>query len=127
MSEALVCWKSGAPLDDQPLPLGRLAECGACGAQLHVCRLCRFYDPTVSQSCREPVADAVGEKERANFCGYFQPRSGAYRAPDDAAARTAAAELDALFGGAATSAPESEHDDPRSELDRLFDPPPGKD
>jgi hypothetical protein len=127
MSEALVCWKCGAPLDDQPLPLGRLAECGACGAQLHVCRLCTFYDPGVSQSCREPVADAVSDKERANFCGYFQPRPGAYRARDDTAAQAAAAELEALFGSARTSEPEPEDEGPRSELDRLFDPPPGKD
>jgi len=129
MSEALVCWKCGASIDALPLPLGRAAECPVCRAELHVCRLCEFYDPRVSQACREPIADQVKEKERANFCGYFQPRPNAYQARDDAAAQGARAELDALFGagsvgpdaGASNGAgPRSEADGARDRLEDLF-------
>lgn len=85
-------------MEDVALPLGRSAECKACGAELHVCRLCELYDPRVSQSCREPAADEVVDKERSNFCEYFQARSGAYLPSNDVAARAARAELEALFG-----------------------------
>jgi hypothetical protein len=98
----LVCWKCGTSIGDEPLPLGRLAECRACRAQLHVCRLCTFYDTRVAKSCRETVAEEVKDKERANFCGYFQPRPGAHAA-GDGRSQAARQELDALFGTGTSS------------------------
>lgn len=41
--------------------------------------MCRFYDTRKAKSCAEPVADEVSDKERANFCGYFE--AAARRAP----------------------------------------------
>ena len=76
MSEVLSCWKCGHALDDVPLPLRRRDECPACGTDLHVCRMCEFYDPSVAKSCREPIAEEVTDKERANFCDYFRGRPG---------------------------------------------------
>lgn len=98
MADALVCWRCGNSIAELPLPLSRYAECPACGGELHVCRMCTFFDPAVSKACREPVAEEVKEKERANFCGYFQPRPGAYTPRDEAPAREARSALDALFG-----------------------------
>jgi hypothetical protein len=99
MTDALVCWKCGTSLATQSLPLGRLAECDACRAPLHVCRLCRFYNPRVSNACEETIAEPVADKERANFCGYFEPRAGAYHPQGDAEAKAKARTgLDALFG-----------------------------
>jgi hypothetical protein len=60
--------------------------------------MCTFFAPGVARSCREPVAEDVQDKERANFCGYFQARADAYRPADAAAATAARAELDGLFG-----------------------------
>ena len=97
MMDALVCWKCGTSLATQSLPLGRLAECDACRAPLHVCKLCRFYNPRVSNACEETIAEPIADKERANFCGYFEPRADAYRPPGDTEA-AARASLDALFG-----------------------------
>jgi hypothetical protein len=34
------------------------------------------YDVAFNNSCREPVADLVADKERANFCEYFKPAVG---------------------------------------------------
>jgi hypothetical protein len=94
---AIECWKCGASLADLSLPFGRAEYCRACRAELHVCRLCRYYDVTKANQCAEPVAEPVNNKERANFCGYFEPVPGRFRAKDPAgeAARSA---LDALFG-----------------------------
>jgi len=52
----------------------------------------------VAKHCREPTAEEVNDKERANFCGYFQPRAGAYTPKDMSAADQAKAELERLFG-----------------------------
>jgi hypothetical protein len=94
----LVCWKCGASLERLTLPLRRLEACTACGAELHACRLCEFFDRSVAKSCREPVAEEVRDKEHANFCDYFRPRAGAWQAASDEAA-AAQADLEALFGG----------------------------
>ena len=94
----LVCWKCGASVADEPLPFARAAECRACAAELHVCRMCEYFDTSYGDACREPVADPPGDKERANFCGYFRARTDAYSPPGDEAER-ARAELESLFGG----------------------------
>ena len=129
MADNLVCWKCGATLDGLPLPLGRLAECEACRADLHVCRLCRSYDPRVRMGCDEPRAEEVRDKEKANFCDFFQPRPDALTAIDDSEARKAKADLEALFGvDSAKPAPEgspqnaavAQSDAAREQLERLF-------
>ncbi len=131
VADNLVCWKCGATLEGLPLPLGRLAECRACGADLHVCRLCKSYDPRVRMGCDEPRAEEVRDREKANFCDYFQPRQDAFKAFDDSAARKAKAELEALFGvESPRPAPEGPPQDPagaesdaaREQLHRLFGP-----
>ena len=56
-----------------------------------------YFAARLARDCREPVADDVSDKERADFCGYFQARPGAYRPRDDAAIE-AQRQLDAVFG-----------------------------
>ena len=121
MPESYVCWKCGAEQKELLLPLARLAECGDCRAQLHVCRMCRYFDPVAPQQCREPVADAVADKQRANFCGYFQIRPRAFVAPADRDGDSRR-QLEALFGGAAPAATEDRgaEDTARNRLDELF-------
>lgn len=97
MGAALVCWKCGASLEAYSLPFSRAEECRACRTELHVCRMCRFFDATKSRSCAEPVAEEVRDKDRANFCGYFEPAAGRFRTAG-AAAVDARSALEALFG-----------------------------
>ena len=70
--------------------------CG-CGADLHVCRHCAHHDPTAHNECREPQAEPVRERDRANRCEWFAPRAGAPAPGRDAAAGAARGALDALF------------------------------
>ena len=110
----IACWKCGGSLPDLLRPLPRHEECPHCRAQLHVCRMCEFFDPAAPQQCREPLADLVSDKTRANFCGYFNINPHAYSGatdPADAARR----ELDALFGEA-----EAGDDAVQDPLDQLF-------
>ena len=99
MAMALVCWKCDRELDGVILPIGRREACPRCGADLHVCRMCNFYDTAVSKDCREPVADEVAEKERANFCDYFRPFAAAAKDSGSSEADAARAKLASLFGG----------------------------
>lgn len=52
-------------------------ECEKCKSDVHCCRNCKFYDAKVYNECREPQAEVVREKERANVCDYFQPGDAA--------------------------------------------------
>lgn len=98
MPHDLSCWKCGGSLAALSLPLRRLDECPTCRAELHVCRLCVDYEPRVAKHCREPTAEEVRDKTRANFCDHFKPRAGAYVAPDTASVDAARVELERLFG-----------------------------
>lgn len=70
--------------------------CEACGADLHVCRNCAHHDPSAYNECREPNAERVSDRERANRCDYFAPGQGG-GGEKAAAARRAKADLEALF------------------------------
>jgi len=65
------CWKCGAEL--LGADFGRETNCLACGKATRVCRNCRWYDPGRSNQCQEPMAEKVQEKERANYCEFFEP------------------------------------------------------
>lgn len=93
----LVCWKCGASLAELSLPFSRRDECRDCRAELHVCRMCRFYDLRKAKSCAEPVADEIQDKDRANFCGYFVAAGGRF-VPRSGAEDRARDALDSLFG-----------------------------
>ena len=125
MVEDLVCWSCGASLAGEPMPLSRRAECRQCRAELHVCRLCHFYDPRVAEACREERAEFVKSKDRSNFCDYFSLRPDAYRPRDLAPQRAAEQALAAMFGGDALDS-QVQHAEldanaaARRELDALF-------
>lgn len=51
-------------------------ECPYCFASLHCCKMCKFYDKTAYNECRESSADRIVEKEKANFCDYFILKGG---------------------------------------------------
>jgi hypothetical protein len=99
MAHDLSCWRCGTSLAALTLPLRRAEECPACRSQLHVCKLCVHYDRTRPRQCREEGAEEVRDKERANFCDWFKPRSGAFDAAGATAEQQAKDALAALFGG----------------------------
>jgi hypothetical protein len=89
------CWHCGRKIE---LVAGERVgfhdECPGCGRALHSCRNCGFYDPAYNNSCREPMAERVVDKERFNFCEYFKPGDAAAKP----AAKTGAQDkLEALF------------------------------
>ena len=97
LPHGLTCWKCGASLEELTLPLRRLEECKACRSELHVCRMCVEYDTRVAKHCREPTAEEVRDKTKANFCDHFNRRWALTSRPRGEADAARAA-LDALFG-----------------------------
>jgi len=64
---------------------------------LHACPQCRFYAPGQYNDCREPQAERVLDKEKANFCDFFDPSAGTGTPAGEDPRAAAKARLDALF------------------------------
>ena len=62
--------------------MSRRDDCPKCGVGCRVCRNCRFYDASAYHECREAQAEWVKEKDRGNFCGYFEPESRKVARPE---------------------------------------------
>ena len=77
-------------------PIGRSSRCEKCASDLRCCNNCRFYDRSAYNECSEPSAERVLEKDRANFCDFFSPSSGAKGAPA-APASDRLSDLEKLF------------------------------
>ena len=57
--------------------LGELTHedaCHGCGADLHTCGNCRFFDATTLWECRENIPVRVVGKHAKNECMFFQPK-----------------------------------------------------
>lgn len=98
MSQELRCYRCGHSLAALLLPLSRRDECPQCTIDLHVCRMCQYYDPGVPDACIEDDALQVTDKARANFCDYFKPSNDVYSPVEFDAEVAARASLGALFG-----------------------------
>lgn len=53
----------------------RKDDCPHCDADVHCCKNCRHFDPGKNNQCNEPQAELVREKDRANFCDFFEPNN----------------------------------------------------
>jgi len=73
MSDDIIgaCWNCGHGLTKADY--GREADCPGCHKPTRVCRNCRQFSPGRPNDCAEPLAEHLLEKERANFCEYFDP------------------------------------------------------
>ncbi len=76
--------------------IGRRDECPFCRTDLHCCLNCLFFDASAPKQCREPVAEPVREKQKANFCDYFRAFEK-NQTPSDEAVKKSRKELDDLF------------------------------
>jgi hypothetical protein len=70
---SLQCHKCGKTLSDTyKILVSRSDTCPDCMADIRACKMCQFYDAKSYNECREPVADRIQDKEKANFCDYFK-------------------------------------------------------
>jgi hypothetical protein len=89
------CFHCGRQIEPRPR-IGFRERCPQCDRPLHVCLNCEFYDTKFNNQCREPQAERVVDKDRANFCEYFSPRSRS-QPTRPASVNDTRAKLEALF------------------------------
>ena len=65
------CWRCGREL--KKYDFNRENTCPDCHKSTRVCRNCRFFEPGRANDCSEPVAERILDKEKANYCDFFQP------------------------------------------------------
>ncbi len=94
----LVCWQCGESLKEIPKPFTRLEQCRKCHADLHVCVMCRYYNPCINDKCDHDMAERAREFDIANFCHYYKPKPDAFVKGTKKSADEAANKLNALFG-----------------------------
>lgn len=99
MKHNLLCFRCGASLAALSLPIGRSDACPDCSVHLHVCRMCVFFDAQVPKQCGEDDAEEVFDKEKANFCEWYEPGAEAFDPARAGQAAKAQSDLAALFGG----------------------------
>lgn len=64
------CYFCGAESSEK---IYRNSLCSSCGKDLKVCLNCVHYNKQSNNQCREPQAERVTDKDRSNFCDYFEP------------------------------------------------------
>src|SRR5262245_9565578 len=69
------------------------SRCPKCGADLHSCRQCAYFDTAARFECSQPIPERIVSKNRANNCTFYSPAksfdlagSRAAETPDDARA-----------------------------------------
>jgi hypothetical protein len=70
----LICWNCGQSTGIEGKVM-RSDSCEKCLADQRCCRGCRFFDPMSRAQCREHIDVPIPNKEKSNFCDYFQVRA----------------------------------------------------
>lgn len=123
MTGKLVCWRCGEALENVPKPIPRLFKCRHCEADLHVCLMCRHYNPRYSTRCDHEMAEPAREVDLANFCHYLKLKPNAFVEKVHDQNKQAEAKLKALFDDAddaVNSAQNLSEEDPMEKLKELF-------
>ena len=91
-----MCYFCGQPFTGDKVY--RDTICSRCGKDLHSCLNCRFYEKGSYLDCRESISEGIADKERSNFCDYFEyaDRKGS---GSDKKAQDAKSQFAKLFGG----------------------------
>ena len=70
---SLTCYKCKNVVNlEADQDISRSEECHHCYAALRSCHMCKFYDKNSYNECKEPTAERVLDKEKANFCDFFK-------------------------------------------------------
>lgn len=79
--------------------------CEGCGAYLHCCLNCKFYDEHAHNKCYIPTTDWVGDRAGCNFCDEFTFADAEARAEDAGRKAQARDTFGQLLGDAGAGKP----------------------
>ncbi len=69
----LQCYKCSKVFEMDTRKVSRQDRCFHCGIEVKVCKMCKHYEPSAYNECREAIAERIVDKEKANFCELFEP------------------------------------------------------
>jgi len=70
--EVVRCAQCGASIDAD---VGFESRCPRCGAELHSCAQCTYFDPGARFECMQPVQARISPKNTKNACTLYAPRT----------------------------------------------------
>ena len=65
------CFNCAATL---PLDMDFQGNCPKCGAALHCCKQCKYFDSSTRFQCLKPIPVRIAGKDQANECEFFKSR-----------------------------------------------------
>lgn len=91
--------------------------CPKCGAELHCCKQCSYFDPSTRFQCAKPIPARIPLKDKANECTLFKARVTVAR--DGVSSNGNGHSQSPASSASAPPAPRNA-DDARSAFDKLF-------
>lgn len=113
--EVMKCDRCGQSLDSTSIRFD--AQCEGCGADLHSCAQCTWFDTSQTLECAQPITKRVSPKDRRNDCTYFEPRVTVER---ETHSRVAPAPAYPDEGGPSSSEPSPDAASARQAFNDLF-------
>jgi hypothetical protein len=94
--EVIKCARCANPVSP---PIGTVARCNRCGADLHTCANCVSFNPAVRWECSEHarIPARIAQKDVRNDCAVFSPRTTVERETHSQAPNDARKAFDDLF------------------------------
>ena len=71
-ASVFACAECGEKVQD-PEEVRSGSRCLKCGADLHSCRNCTFFDTSAERECRKPITERIPKKRVNNTCTFFVP------------------------------------------------------
>lgn len=90
-------WRCASCATILPTGFDTEARCPNCGAELHSCRQCTFFDTGSRFECTRPVTARIPKKEARNHCSFFAPRTTIERETSSSRPLDARAAFESLF------------------------------
>jgi hypothetical protein len=69
--ETVRCARCGHPVSGA---IAKDSQCGRCGADLHACAQCAWFDTSRRFECGQPIPARITPKDSRNACDLFEPR-----------------------------------------------------
>lgn len=90
-------WRCASCAAELPDLADTNGKCPRCGAELHSCKQCAFFDTASRFECSKPVTARIPRKEARNECSFFAPRTTSERETSSARPLDARAAFENLF------------------------------
>ncbi len=90
-------WRCASCAEILPAGVAPQGKCPRCGAELHSCKQCAFFDPSSRFECTRPITARIPRKEARNECSFFAPRTTVERETSSSKPMDARAAFENLF------------------------------